>query len=298
MKVFRIVTLVFLSILLGISVIIAQLAFRFETQVLSYNFMSAGLQTVFEPLSDPEIHTETIRGAFSFIRLSIDTSIPWELEPIILEAAVEGFSAAWIKATAQQVLYSLFQIVNGKEDSLNLAISIGNFKNAFLGIVREKVDSRYLSEVSRELDRMPSVIPLEDNVPIDVQNRVVTLVRRSRALLIILQYVLPGILILLCFVFKRIGSGLVAVGSSFLVSGASILVGIAVWLPGAPAMVERIFRNDIPDFLRWIFDGFVNLLTQIISSAMPVAIIVLSVGSALVTLGILLIIKGKDVVSA
>ena len=298
MKVIRIVTLIFLSIVLGISVFIAQLAFRIETNVLSYNFMSAGLQTILEPLSDPQIHTETIHGAFSFIRRRLAISIPRELEPHILEAAVEGFSVAWIKATAQQVLYSFFQIVNGNENSLNLAIPIGNFKNAFLNIVREQVDSRYLSEVSRELDRMPSVIQLEDDVPVDVQNRVVTSVRRSRVLLILLQYVVPGVLILLCFVFRRIGSGLVAVGSSFLVSGASLMVGIAVWLPGAPAMIERIFRNEIPGFFHWIFDGFVNLLSQIINSAMPVAIIVLSVGSVFMTLGILLISKGKDVISA
>lgn len=294
MKFLRVFLLSLFAVLLCASVFIAQFAFRIERSVLSYAYMSGELETVLEPLSDSALHSETIEGAFSYIRSRLAMSVPWELESYIVEAAVVGFSENWIRQTARQMLYSFFQIVDGSENRLNLAVNIGNFKNSFLNIVRANAEPDYVKAVSMEMNRMPSIIRLEDEIPAETQNRIVQIIRRSRAMLIVLQYVIPGILILLCFAFRRLGSALTAIGSALFVSGTAAVLSARLWFPASEVNLVELLVRRSPDFLGWIIENVGQSVLRIMLSVIPTAIVVLSVGSALAALGIVLIANGKD----
>jgi hypothetical protein len=113
-------------------------------------------------------------------------------------------------------------------------------------------------------------------------------------MLIILQYVIPGFLILLCFAFRRLGSGLTAIGGALLISGTVAVFSVNLWFPRAEVdFVNSLVRRS-PDFLGWIIENVGEAVLRVLSSTIPTAVVVLSAGAALAALGIVLIAKGKD----
>ena len=294
MKMARVILLIIVAVLLSGSVILAQLAYRIETSLLSYRYTSEILKSIIEPLDDPEIHRTTVRGAFRFLRRELSIQVPSQLEPHIISASVEGFSREWFQRTADRMLYSTQLVLNGREKSLSFPLSLGNFKSAFINSVRADFDTDEYLKIEREIGRIPSSIEITDEIPEESLNRTIGILGNTRFVLILLQYVAPAVFILLCFVFRRIGSAFTAVGAGLLVGGTSIAVLATGFYDTLAAMASRSLRGAVPEFLSWLDAGVNYLMQDFLKKLAPLAFVVSICGLVFVGIGVLLVVYKHD----
>jgi len=294
MKIGRIIVLVIIGIFLCLSVILAQLAYRFERTLLSYTYTSKQVDRIISPLYDPGILEDTVDGTFSFMRRELSLSIPSQLRPYILTAAKAGFNPEWFTRTTQRMLFNIQLVLNGKEATLSLPVSINGFKLAFLDVVRSEFDTSEYLEIDREVSRMPSSLDLADEIPEDTLDSIVKNLQRVRFVLTVLQYLIPGVLILACFVFRRIGSGFATVGTGLLAGGALLAIAVGGWTATASRSLAALVRGAVPPFLSWVDYGVAEFAEELISGVLPVATTVIIVGAALAGLGYFLAFAKGD----
>ena len=298
MKIRHVLVLLPLTLLLGASLIVAQFVYRAETTVRSYRYMSERLEGVLEPLREEDTHRETITEAVKYIRRRMSLRVPAELDPFITEAALDAFSRQWVTRTANQMLYSLMQVLNGREQELNLPLSIGGFKNSFLALARPQFEPQEAAAIAREVDRVPSTIDLADDIPDDVLKTLRWIGANVPIFSFLLQYVLPGILIILCFSLRRIGSGLIAIGSGCIVGGIGGFLLSRTYAGASGTPIINSALSGLPRFLGWAREGIAETARDIVSGIAPMGLIILGVGVVLAAVGVLLVANGKDTIQS
>ena len=293
MKIGRIVVLIIIGIFLCLSVVLAQLAYRIERTLLSYTYTSKQVDRIISPLYDPAILEDTVDGTFSFMRRELSLDIPSQLRPYILTAAKAGFNPEWFTRTTQRMLFNIQLVLNGRETTLSLPVSINGFKLAFMDVVRREFDTSEYLEIDREVSQMPSSLDLADEIPADTLDSIVTNLQRVRFVLTILQYLVPGVLMLACFAFRRIGSGFAAVGAGLLAGGLLLAVAVGGWATTASQSLAALVRSAVPPFLSWVDYGIAEFAKELIAGVLPVATIVIIVGAVLAGLGFFIVfVKG------
>ena len=294
MKLVSIVLLIVISILLCVSVLVAQIAYRIETSLLSYRYTSAMLDRIVDPLGDPETHRSTVQGAFRLIRRELPIRIPFELESHIVAASIQGFSKDWFLRTADRMLFSIQLVLNGREKNLLFPLSLGGFKNAFLSIARTEFDAQEYMEIEQGVRQIPSSIDLAEQIPEETRDKIIGVLGSSRFILILLQYVAPALFIFLCFIFRRIGSGFTAVGAALVAAGTAVAVIALGFDDQAAGAVAREIEVLVPDFLTWMDDGITALMQDLIKKLIPVSLMVAISGLVMVGIGVPLIIFKQD----
>lgn len=294
MKIPQLIILLFVVLLFVLSVLVAEIAFRTERTLLSYGFTYRELQSLLAPLDDPEVHATTISEAFRFVRRDLDFAVPRELEPYILNAAVNGFSASWIGQTAGIWLVTAQQALHGNRDTLEFPLSLSPFKSSFLSAIRGEFTMAEQLEINEAIDDIPSTIDLADQLPEKLRDRLIAVGRSMGLTQVLLQYVVPGILIIACFFHRRIGTGLAAVGIGLLVAGVPSVVVTAVRSSQVAAGVTRRAAGSLPDFADWMAEGIQSTVAVVIESGVATAVSVLVSGALLLALGLYLAIVRGD----
>ncbi|MBT3274035.1 MAG: hypothetical protein HN368_12835 [Spirochaetales bacterium] len=272
----------------------AQIAFRIDRTMLSFAYTSTQIDRLLTPLYDPVIHRDTVDGTFDYLRKALSLRIPAELNPYILDAAVDGFNPEWFSRTSQRMLFNIHQVFTGREKTLSLPISINSFKNAFMESTRVDFDTEVYLEINREINRLPSALDLADEIPEDDLDRIIVNLGRVRMILTLLQYAVPVLFILLCFIFRRAGSGLAALGVGLFIGGTAIAVTVSSWSGYLGQVVSRAAAGAVPQFLRWVDYGLQESVSELLSGMLPVAIIVIVCGLLLSSAGVFLFIWKQD----
>ncbi len=294
MKVAHIALLFVLALLLAFSVVVAQVAFRLERTVLSYGFTYREIQRILDPLDDPEIHERTISEAFRFIRRSLSLGVPRELEPYIIGSAVDGFSAAWVRQTVGLWLVTAQQILHGKRDDVEFPLSLSPFKSSFLSAIRGEFTMAETMEITTAVDEIPTTFDLADEIP-DGMKRIMLSVGRSMAFTqVLLQYIVPGLLIIACFFHGRVGSGLTATGFAFLLAGVPSLIIVYPRAGMIARVAARGLSAGLPDFLSWIGPGLEQTVRSVVESGRLTAVLVTAYGVIALLGGLYLVIRKGD----
>ena len=111
---------------------------------------------------------------------------------------------------------------------------------------------------------------------------------------IVLQYIIPGLLILACFFHRRIGTGLIAAGVGFVGAGTPSLVLIYLRARNIAQSVEAGVTEVLPAFAGWLGNGIEAGGFAILRSGGTTAILVTMSGATMLLLGILLAVKKGD----
>ena len=294
MKIARILLLALIALALSIAVLAAQVAFRIERTVLLYSYTSAQLEAITSPLYDESIHRETVDGTFSLIRRELSLVIPMELRSLILDSAVEGFSPEWFSRTAHRMLFNIHLVVNGREKELSLPLSINTFKTSFLNAARSVYRGREYAEIEHELVKVPSTLDLAAELPDEILERIVVNLGRIRLIVILLQYAAPALFILLCFSFRKIGSGFTALGIAFIGGGAAVLICVSTRGTVISETAVNYLRKILPSFLQWVDYAAKDVVLELLKGMQPVAVVVLLCGMLFAALGLYLIFARND----
>ena len=289
-----IVVLILVVLLLIIVIIVAQVAFRLERTLLSYAFTYRLLQETLSPIDDPETHSESIREAFRFIRRALSLSVPREIEPFIVQAAVDGFPASWVRRSLGLWLLATEQALNGKRETIEYPLSLSTFKSAFISGVRGNFTQQEMLEIIAAVDQIPTTIDMAEELPEEIPRRLISLGRSMAYIQIVLQYIVPGLLIFACFFHRRIGTGLIAAGTGFVGAG---IPSIFLIYPRADSLsrgIAGMVTNELPAFVGWIGAGIETGIFTIIRSGGATAISVTISGAIMLLLGIVLVVKKRD----
>ena len=282
------------GLLLSVSVIVAQAAFKLERTTRSYTYMSKQLERILAPLSDPGIRAEAANGAFGFLRGALSLDVSPRLEPYIQGAVSAGFDADWFLRTGKRMLFNSQRFQSGRESKLSLPVSIDSFKIMLMDIVRPEFETSEYLEIDREVSRMSSSIDLVTLMDENDLARIVNRLKTYRHALVILAYVLPGVLFVLCFSTRRIGSGLAAAGCGLLAGGGLVVVA-SVSLPGlAFQAVSSAIGGALPPFLGWVADGAGKLAGDMVYDLLPAALVITGFGLALAAAGVFFIVVKKN----
>ena len=283
------ILLVVLGLLLGLAVIVAQAAFKIDRTVLSYTCMSRQLERIAAPLRDPGIRTDAANGVFDYLRTVLSLKLSPALDPYIPAAVTAGFDADWFLRTGKRLLFNTQAYVTGRETGLSLPVSIDGFKLALIDSARGKIETRAYLEIDREVSRMTSSIDLVTLLAESDLSRIESRLKNYRGGLTAVKYVVPAVLFLLCFVTRRIGSGLAAAGGGVL-TGGGLMLFTSLVIPGlAFREVSGAVTHALPSFLGWVGEGVGRTTGDIISGLLPAAAVLTGLGMILTAAGVILI---------
>lgn len=280
--------------LLTLSVLVAQTAFRFERTVMSYRFTYRALQEILEPLDDPVLHGQTVDQAFRDMRRSYSLQIPRELEPHVVDAAAIGFSAARLRQTTNRWLISIQQVLHGRSDTLELPLSLVPFRDAFLSSVSGRFPPAETAQIRAVINNIPPTIQLADELPDDLRNRILAVGRSMTLVQIVLQYIVPGLLIIACFFHGRIGTGIAATGIAFLAAGLPSLVVVYLRADALAVSARHLIARSIPSYLSWMLPPLRDTAAELIRTGRTTAMLVTLYGVAATLIGGYLFAKKGD----
>jgi hypothetical protein len=277
--------------LLFVSVVFALAAFRLERTTRSYTYMSKQLEQILAPLSNPEIRAAVADGTFSYLRNELTLEISPRLEPYLQEAVLAGFDDDWFLRTGKRMLFNTQHFLSGQESEFSLPVSIDGFKLLLMDSVRQEFETREYLEIDRVVSRMSSSLDLVTVIPENDLSLIMSRSQTYRSLLMILAYVVPGVLIVLCFCTRRIWRGLAAAGGGLLAGGGLVMVVSLSMQASISRVVSSAIGGVLPPFLGWIKDGAGKLAADLVSGLLPPASVVAGLGLVLVVLGVFLTIR-------
>ena len=294
MGVIRWILLGAVIVLLSLSVLVAQTAFRFERTLMSYRFTYGALQLVLDPLDDPVVHRETVDQAFRDMRRSYSIAIPRELEPHVVDAAAVGFSPARLRQATNRWLISIQLVLHGRSETLALPLTLVPFRDAFLSSVSGRFPPAELAQIRAAVNDIPPTIQLTDVLPDDLLNRILAVGRSMTLAQIVLQYVLPGLLIIACFFHGRIGTGIAATGLAFLAAGLPSLIVVYLRADALAASARQQIARSIPAYLAWMLPALHDTVAELIRTGRTTAVLVTLYGLVAACIGGYLVVARGD----
>ena len=294
MKIVRLVVFTFLGILIVLTASIGQFAYRIEETYMGYRFAANELEAILSPLDDPEIHEETVDEFFVTIRRQLDMSIPLELQKPMADAAKTSFSAGWIKDIIRRAHLSFYRVMRGNDDTFSIVVNIGQFKQQLSENVNRSLGSRYSTEVSRELSRIPDSLDLGREIDDQSRDLIVRRLKDLPVYSILLQYALPGVFMLACFSFARPGSALITIGTGLAVSGILVLVFCLTAAQAVGGSAAASITGSLPSAYQWLREGIAESLSKVIRGGSGFAAVILVCGAAVGSAGVFLIRKWGD----
>jgi hypothetical protein len=291
-KAWQWILLGFIGLLLTLSVVLAQGAFRLERTILSYGFVYRESQKIFGPLDDPEIFGESLNEIYRLIIRSLPQAIPRELEPFLLKAAKDSFKPAWIRQTGAIWLASLQRVLRGESTALELQVSISPFLRRFQSLVAGSTySSRERTYINREIDKIPGGIDAAQGMPQNLRADLIFLGRFMDLIQAMLQYIIPGILMAACFFHLRPGPGCVAVGAAFLLGSVPGILASTVFAGRIGRSLEATLSRQLPSALGWLAEGIGAMAETALRTGSTTALWTGVFGAGMICLGIF-IIKG------
>ena len=281
------------GISLALSLVFAQVSCGLERTLLSYAYISERLESIIEPLSDPVVHEDAVRGVLDYLRKLFSLEVPAKLEPYAVRAATAGFDADWFARTGKRMVFNTAAAADDGMVGLSLPIYLYDFKLALLETARSHLGIYHFIEIDREVSGMPSSYDLANLIPPEDLERIGRRIRGVNSVLFILTYIAPVTFFVLCFAFLRIGSGLAAAGGALLGGGLIILAGVGL-RGGFIHLAGSIVIRRLPSFLHWIRPGAEELASKIILGLLPAAIAIAGIGAVLGAAGISLILLKND----
>jgi len=260
--------------LLAVSVIVSQALFRIERTLLSYTFMAAQLEGVSAPLADPSTQADAAVGAITYLQEKLSFRFSGRLTPYVREAAINGFDADWFLRTGKRMVFNSQRFLSGEESELSLPVSFDSFKLALLDIAGAELDAADYLEVEREVSQIDSSIDLGSVLSEKTQMRISAAAANRRVIFIILIYIVPFCLALLCFPPRELGSGLFVSGLSLLAGGACLAVSSFFLRNLVSRASSSAFEKALPDFLGWIADGTGMFAGKVVSGILPAGAVI------------------------
>ena len=294
MSALRWTVLVAIVVLLAFSVLVAQAAFRFERTLMSYRFTYGAMERTLAPLDDPLTHARTVDEAFRVLRRETGLSIPPELEPLVIEAAGVGFSAARLRQAVNRWLITTQQVLHGRADSFSLPFSLAAFKDTLLSLAASRFSPAETAQIREALNQVPTSVNLADGISPEARDRLLSIGRMMGLMQIVLQYLVPGLLIAACFFHGRIGTGIAATCAAFLVAGVPAVV-IAFFRADAIGASAGVFVSRlIPSYLGWMVPGLQASVADLVATNRTTAALVMLYGVLASALGAYLIARKGD----
>lgn len=294
MSAIRWVVLVAIVLLLAFAVLVAQAAFRFERTVMSYRFTYGAMERMLEPLDDPLTHARTVDEALRTLRREIGLSIPPDLEPLVIEAAGTGFSAARLRQAANRWLINTQQVLHGRAESFDLPFSLAAFKDTLLSLATGRFSPAETAQIREALTQVPTSVNLADGMSPEARDRLLSVGRMMGLMQIVLQYLVPGLLIAACFFHGRIGTGIAATGIAFLVAGVPSVVVVFFRADAIARSAGVVVSRLVPAYLSSMVPGLEASIAALISTGRTTAALVTLYGVLASAIGGYLIAKKGD----
>ncbi len=294
MSAIRWVVLVAVVAMLALAVLVAQAAFRFERTVMSYRFTYGAMEQMLEPLDDPLTHARTVDEAFRAVRRETGLSVPRDLEPLVVDAVGVGFSASRLRRSANRWLITVQQVLHGRADSLVLPYSLAAFKDSLLSQAAGRFSPLEMAQIREALNQVPTTVDLADAISPEARDRFLSIGRVMGLMQIVLQYLVPGLLIVACFFHGRIGTGIAATGVAFLVAGVPSVVVVFLRADAIAASAGILVSRALPTYLAWMIPGLEASIAALIATGRTTAVLVTLYGVAAGAVGGYLIAKKGD----
>ncbi len=295
MKTYEVLLLGVVAVLLSVSVIIAQAAFRLDRTVLSYGFMNRETQAWIDPLDDAALHAQTIESAYREARRATGLAIPRDMDPYVVRAAAEAFSVRMIRHTIASWWIEIHRGIRGELARTELFLPLSPFKNALLSELRTGLSADEVRAATAALNTIPASFDVLEILPAPVERRVVAALRRSSFVSFLFQYVFPGVLIIACFFHRRIGLGVLAVGVAFLAAGIPSVAATFLHAETAARWVSTSLAGVLPQYLSWLREGIATTVRSIIVSGRTTSLVVTASGIAMMLLGGYTILMKRDI---
>ena len=289
MKKSAVLLFVVFGLLLMLSSILSQAAYRLDKTLLSYTYMSREIEAVARELDDAVLRETSARDTIDYINKAFGLDIPDKLDPYLYRAAYNAFTADWYARTGKRMLFNTLHVISGKESGLSLPISIQEYKLALLEIARSELTAYEYVEIDREVSSLPFTVELADTFIDGKNDRVLRLMRRIEPALLSVTYIIPGVFLILCFVPLRIGGGFTAAGSGIFAGGAAVLVFASGLRSFAAERAGSAVMESIPPFFVWAGGGIDRIVAKLISGMLPLAIVVTAAGFCIAAAGLALV---------
>lgn len=288
MKLGRWILLIGVIALLALAVTVAQAAFRFERTVMSYNFTYRAMQQILEPLDDPATHAGTIREVVRSLQ------VPRDLEPFVIDAALVSFSASRVRHTANRWLIAVQQVLHGRAETLVLPVSLVPFRDTFLSSISGRFPPAETVQIRAAVEQIPPNFDFATEIPQEVRDGLLTAGRLMGLVQVLLQYIVPGLLIIACFFHGRIGTGIAATGIGFLAAGVPSLIVVYARAEALAAGVRFSVARALPRYLDWMLPGLQDAVAALIATGRTTAVLVTLYGLLATGVGAYLIFAKGD----
>lgn len=286
--------LLLLSLVLGFSTAVGQLAYRVDRTALSYRYMGGVVATAISPLQDKDVHRESVASLASLVRRELNIRMPGELFPLFENAAVETFSAGWFEWTLRRHVYAFIGVLRGARSQLALPVNLSGFSTALMNQVRGVLSAESAAEVAQHVGSLPGAVDLAEAIPPEVKQSLQSFGGRYGLLSTLIMYVLPAVLTVGCFAYRRLGSSLVAAGAGYALGGGVILVTAGSIGRVLSGRLARITRDALPRGVRWLGDEVGSFGYDFAAGLWPYAVAIAAGGVLALGVGLWIVLSGRD----
>jgi len=294
MSVVRTTTLAVLTVLIALTVLVGQAAFRMDRTLLRHDFVHLRIDSWFEPLAEPGNHEQFVGALLNEITRGLDWRVPVQVQAVVREAAASTFSAEWLVSFVKRTHTTAYRLMRGDAEPVRITLPFGRFFNEIVGRARAELPAETATALAAELSRAPASIDLWAEIDAETRSSVEGWLRRVPVVSLLLQYVLPGVFIALTLVFRRPGSAMVASGAGLSLGGALMLVVIASYRDAVGQAAGRAMRAVVPGGPGWIQAPVAATVEEAISTGSDFAIFLVALGVVIALLGVLVIRRWAD----
>lgn len=282
------------ALLLGASIIVGQLVYRVDRTVLSYRYMTDAIPDLVAPLSDDDVHAETVRSLAGLVRREAGLGMPPQMVRMFDEAALFAFDPSWFEWTLTRNMYSIIGVLRGSRAELSLPVNISGFESAFMNEVRGNLPPEMVQQVSAEVAGLPGAFDLATAIPEETRASIVGFGRRYGLLSSVVMYVLPALLTIGCFAFRRVGAALLGGGVGYLLGGVSVLALRPTIGSATAGALLRATRGAFPRGLGWLPTELSALARDIAAGLWQYALLIAVIGLVATALGTWLVATGRN----
>jgi len=258
MKVFKVLSLVILSMLLSLSLLIFGLALTLNQSILNPDFIADHVDSLdIAALTDEMVRDQIPPEAAEFIGESLD---------VVLNDIIADIEP-WMKEQARDGIYVFYNYIEGRSESLSLIISLETAKASFrenllaavlaspppelVGFPPAEIELQFNTYYSQIDEEIPSALELDETL---LDAEVMEQIERAKqyvgyfnlAFILLIAFSLL-IILLIILVYREVKGSTRQLGINFLSVGAVSLVGAF----GARSVASsQLVQNELPATLQ------------------------------------------------
>lgn len=286
--------LALISLLLAASIVLGQLAYRVDRTVLSYRYMTEAVPEIIEPLEEPEVHEDTVTALAGIVRREADLGLPPQLVRLFDQAAVAAFDASWFEWTLTRNIYAIIGVLRGSRAELRIPVNISGFESQFVNLARKNLPQDMVRQITAETANLPGAFDLAEAMPEEARAALLSFGRRYGLLSTAVMYVIPALLTIACFSFRRLGTAFLGGGLGYLLGGGVVLIWGEAFGRMARTIVVAASRSALPGGFTWLTSGLAELTSDLAAGLWQYAALIAGVGVLSTALGGWLVFSGRN----